>query len=397
MPRIITYSLRRGAQNSDEYYRVIARFTDDWTAHAVRVLKDVFISFRLFRQEAGLNDRSDAEYAFELLALGVLLREHGAEAARSPEWWTRAQSWLVEAQERWPLRLRSGRAQAESAVKKARGWLGWIGRRMRARRTNGDDAARLIAWLKANGDDAKADRLAQWQGFFEALGPSPAKQVVARCLALADDFAVESARALGPYTEQVERFLSETAPKYHHRYDADLVSRTRLEYHLGLLGTEVLSRAYRARFLSAKRKIVIVPPCMRAQPEEKCKAIETPFGAKCQACTPACRVHQITKLGEKRGFEVYIIPDELRGIGAEAGRAIEGLGLVGVACALTNWSGGWQADALGIPAQGVLLDYVGCKYHWDEEGIPTDTNLHKLEEVLGKEEQHEQKKTVVSI
>jgi len=26
---------------------------------------------------------------------------------------------------------------------------------------------------------------------------------------------------------------------------------------------------------------------------------------------------------------------------------------------------------------------VGCKYHWDEKGIPTDTNLHKLEEVLG--------------
>ena len=102
MPRIITYSLRRGAQNSDEYYRVIARFTDDWTAHAVRVLKDVFISFRLFRQEAGLNDRSDAEYAFELLALGVLLRERGAAAARSPGWWMRAHRWLVEAQDRWP-------------------------------------------------------------------------------------------------------------------------------------------------------------------------------------------------------------------------------------------------------------------------------------------------------
>ena len=378
MPRIITYSLRRGAQNSDEYYRVIARFADDWTVHAVRVLKDVVVSFRLFRQEAGSKipfrglaggPEADAERAFELLALGVLLREHGAEAARSPEWWTRAQSWLVEAQERWPLRLRSGRAQAESAVKKARGWLGWIGRRMGARRTNGDAS--------------KADRLAQWKGFFESLGPSPAQQIVARCLALADDFAAASARTLGPHTEQVEQFLSEAAPKYQRRYDAELVSRTRLEYHLGLLGTEVLSRAYRARFLSAKRKIVIVPPCMRAQPEEKCKAIETPFGAKCQACTPACRVHQITKLGEKRGFEVYIIPDELRGIGAEAGRAIEGLGLVGVACALTNWSGGWQADALGVPAQGVLLDYVGCKYHWDEKGIPTDTNLHKLEEVLG--------------
>jgi uncharacterized protein len=395
MPRIITYSLRRGAQNSDDYYRVIARFADEWSARAARATKDVTTSFRLFRQEGGLPDRSEAEYAFELLALGVLLREHGTEAARSPEWWTRAQSRLVKAQERWPLRLRSGQAQFEGVVKQVRGWLGWIGRRIRTRRADGDDVSRLIAWLNANGEDAKADRLSQWQDFFEGLGPSPARNIVARSLALADGFAAESARALGPYTVGVERFLSETAPKYHHRYDAEFVSRTRLEYHLGLLGTEVLSRAYRERFRRAKRKIVIVPPCMRAQPEEKCKAIATPLGAQCQHCTPACRVHQITKLGEKRGFEVTMIPDELRVFGAGVGGA--SLGVVGVSCALTNWSGGWEADAMGVPAQGLLLDYVGCKFHWDEKGIPTDTNLKKLEDMLGKEEQHEQKTTVIPV
>jgi hypothetical protein len=372
MSRIITYSLRRDAQNSDEYYRAIARFADEWAARAVRAMKDVVASFRLFRQEANLPDRSDAEYGFELLALGVLLREHGGEAARAPGWWVRAQSRLVEVQERWP--------RAESVVKKARGWLGWIGRRTSARRANGGDATRLIAWLRANGEDAKANRLSQWQDFLETLGAPAARHITARCLALADDFAAESSRALGPYTEQVEHFLSETAPKYRRRYDAELVSRTRLEYHLGMLGTEVLSRAYRARFLAAKRKIVIVPPCMRAQPEEKCKAVTTPLGARCQHCTPQCRVHQITKLGEKRGFEVYIIPDELRVFGSSAGGG--SLGVVGVACALTNWSGGWEADAMGVPAQGMLLDYVGCKYHWDEKGIPTDTNLKKLVDVI---------------
>ena len=107
----------------------------------------------------------------------------------------------------------------------------------------------------------------------------------------------------------------------------------------------------------------------------------TPFGAQCQHCTPTCRVHQITKLGEKRGFAVFIIPDELRVFGAGSG--LGDTGVVGVSCALTNWSGGWEADDMGIPAQGVLLDYVGCNYHWDEKGIPTDTNLRKLEEVVG--------------
>jgi hypothetical protein len=127
--------------------------------------------------------------------------------------------------------------------------------------------------------------------------------------------------------------------------------RARLEYHLGMLGTEILSRAYRQRFLATKRKVVILPPCMCA-PAEECKAIETPFGAKCQACTPACRVHQITKLGEKHGFGVTMIPDDVK---VFDGRGESGsIGLVGVSCALTNWNGGWEAGTLGIPAQEIL-------------------------------------------
>ncbi|MEK7786437.1 MAG: DUF116 domain-containing protein, partial [Chloroflexota bacterium] len=268
----------------------------------------------------------------------------------------------------------------ENVIKAWRGWAGWIGRRLDSGRESCEDVERLITWLKANDDTAHAKRLAQWQNYFASLSPHPARQAIAHSLALADSFAEASLGGLGKYTAGVESFLAESAPLYRRRYDAELVSRSRLEYHLGLLGAEVLSRAYRQRFLAAKRKIVIVPPCMRAQPEEKCKAIQTPFGAKCQACTPSCRVHQITKLGEKRGFEVYIIPDELRVFGSGAGDG--SLGVVGVACALTNWGGGWEADSMGIPAQGLLLDYVGCKYHWDEKGIPTDTNLRKLEEIV---------------
>jgi len=147
-----------------------------------------------------------------------------------------------------------------------------------------------------------------------------------------------------------------------------------------MLGTELLNRAYRQRFLATRRKMVIVPRCMCA-PAEKCKAIETPFGAKCQACTPACRVNQITKLGEKRGFGVTMIPDDVKVFGS--GTGAESIGLVGVSCALTNWNGGWDAGASGIPAQGLLLDYVGCKIHWDKEGIPTEANLKGLLEILG--------------
>ncbi|MBI3362715.1 MAG: DUF116 domain-containing protein [Chloroflexi bacterium] len=372
MPRIITYSLRLNGRTSDEYYRAIEKFADEWTSGVTVAMGGLIAGFRAWRRKSGQPDRTDAECAFELLALGVLLREHGVEAARMPDWSERALGCLVIAQHQRP--------SSASLFKTLRGWIGWLARRGSAWRARSDDVEHLMAWLRANGESARADRLTQWQEYFAAIGARPARTMIARCLALAAEFAAASALALGQYTEGVNRFLAEAAPKHRFRYDAEFSSRSRIEYHLGLLGTEVLSRAYRARFRSARRKIVIVPPCLRAQPEEKCKATETYFGAKCQACTPTCRVHQITKLGEKRGFDVFMIPDELRVF--KPGLGVGKVGVVGVSCALTNWSGGWEADTLGVAAQGVLLDYVGCKYHWDEKGIPTDTNLKKLEEVV---------------
>lgn len=60
------------------------------------------------------------------------------------------------------------------------------------------------------------------------------------------------------------------------------------------------------------------------------------------------------------------------------------MGVVGVSCVLTNWHGGWQLKAAGVPVQGVLLDYAGCRRHWDEYGLSTDVNLSKLRKVVGR-------------
>lgn len=372
MTRIITYSLRLDAADSDDYYRMISAFADSWLTQAKPEVLDLVTGFREFRQSRGEADRSDAEYMFELLALGVLIREHGREASRMPAWIERLLLGLVIVQDRYPW--------AERLTKSLRGLLGWLANQIPGGERDGDPVRCAIAWLGANDESAKEKRLGEWGAYFTHKGESFAEAAVSRCLDLADKFAKSNMAALGKSTENVERFLRDEAPRYRHRYDARLVSSTRLEYHLGMLGTEILNRAFRARFLETKRKMVILPPCMCA-PEKECKAVETPFGAKCQTCTPSCRVNQITKLGEKRGFSVTMIPDNVKVFGS--GKRTESIGLVGVSCALTNWNGGWDASALGIPAQGLLLDYVGCKFHWDKEGIPTDTNLKELQEIVG--------------
>lgn len=383
------YSLKTPGGSSDEYYRVIAAFADRWLEGAGACLARPVSGFLAYLGQ----ERSFAEAAFEMLALGVLLREHGAQALQFPlaPAWVLAR--LVEVQDCLPL------PSIEQPVKAVRAFV----RGLAAGDTVPDEAVdalpfgegaaavveRLVGWLRAQGDTAQADRLAQWAGFLSALEAQKAEAILACCLLLADDFAVESAAALGQYTAQVGQFLDEVQGSARWRYDTGLITRTRVEYHLGMLGTEILSRSFRERFLAMPRKIVVVPDCLcarspRVSPEggPECQAERTSLGGRCTGCTPGCRANGLTRLGEQRGFEVTILPDDMRGVGLAACSALEGVGVVGVACALTNWDAGWQVTGNGVPAQGVLLDYPGCKNHWSEEGTPTEVNVRRVLETV---------------
>jgi hypothetical protein len=344
-----------------------------------------------------------------MLALGVLLREHGSQALAFPQ----ASAWmlarLVETQDRLPLPV------VEKPVKAMRGLLQGLA----TADPRPDDPAltkpvdelpfrdgaagvvrRLVSWLEARGSTAQSARLAQWAEYLSGLDEQSAEAILARCLLLAEDFAADGQVVLGVYTRQVSEFVTCVNPGARWRYDAGLITRTPVEYHLGMLGTEILSRAYQARFQSMPRKIVVVPDCLCAhsrrvaapnaaatdgspETEGKCQAERTELGGRCQGCTPGCKVNGLSRLGEKHGFEVYILPDEMRGIGLSACSQLRGVGVVGVSCALTNWDAGWQVTSSGVPAQGVLLDFAGCNSHWSEQGETTDVNVKKLLEMVG--------------
>jgi hypothetical protein len=373
MPRIITYSLKPYTDNSDEYYQTITAFADAWNEKLKHKTAYILTGVREYHQKKGVPDRSDEEKAFELLALGVFLHEYGMQAHCVPNWSNKFLTILVAARNRWP--------KTEALYKILTGWVDGLASFLPGdRRKESYDFQELISWLKANGETIKAERFTQWYEYFQNSSNLSVQDAERICLALADDFDRDSQQTLGKYTEMVEQFLMTTVPRHRWKYDASLVSKTRLEYHLGMLGNEILNRIYRQRFLSTERKVVIVPPCMSA-PAIKCKASETYLGAKCNACTDSCRVNQITKLGEKHGFDVFIIPDDVKVF--NTGKGMGKIGVVGISCALTNWNGGWETEKLDIPAQGILLDYVGCKFHWDKDGFPTDTNFNRIQTVLG--------------
>lgn len=401
-----TYSLRVQGPNSDDYYRTIASFADQWLQEVRSGLARPVKDFMDFRSSQHGSEPSRAptpgfdEAAFEILVLGVQLRENGAQAlqlAPAPTW---VLARLVEAQDRLPI------PAMEKPIKAMRAIVQGL--------AAGDDAARdaaqpvvdevdykdgpagavrrLVEWLRAQGSSASANRLEDWAEYLSSLEAQQAEAVLARCLILAEDFAAQSEAALGQYTRQVDGFVScvqgDQGTRW--RYDSELITRTRVEYHLGMLGTEILTRVYRERFLATSRKIVVVPDCLCARSDrvaqrdaETCQAEWTDLGGRCQGCTPGCRVRALTHLGERHGFEVTILPDNLRGIGLGSCSRLKGVGVVGVSCALTNWDAGWLVNDAGVPAQGVLLDYAGCRSHWHEDGVSTDLNFKKLLETIG--------------
>jgi hypothetical protein len=241
----------------------------------------------------------------------------------------------------------------------------------------------LLASLEARGRFTReVARLRDWQRYLSRVSPSAASRVLSLAAACAQDFESEAERVLGHYTPNVEQFLADEWSAQV-RDDRALRGRRRVEYHLNMVGTEWLNQAFRSAFRAAPRKIIIAPPCMKAKSDDECKAQANEAGLQvCQNCTPDCRVNQLTRLGEKRGLVVYLIPDELVSLATPSSGSEQKMGVVGISCALTNAPGGWEAQSIGLPAQGLLLDYCGCSYHWDEAGFPTDTNFNKLLELL---------------
>ena len=376
---IITYSLRAGERTSDRYYQVISKLCDEVLDQAWRLTAEVLLPFQEWQKDPV---RTNNEAILELLSLGVYWRVyiHTAVTSRKPV--RRTMTWLVS------LRKRS--EFLKPGVDVLRGWMGlWLAPSQKSPTQpipiTQKNLVTLLDWLQASGDfSEEVKRLLGWRKFLATLSPHEFAVTIQKAIDLAGWFESHSREILGPYTRNVETFLSQVHPGYRWREDFIFTGRQPLEYHLSMLATEILNRGFRERFLEKDRKIVIVPPCMKAQSEEECLARTTPFGERCANCTPACRINQVTRLGEKVGFDVFIIPDELKVFSTDqkGSSILHSVGVLGISCPLTNASGGWEMKDLAVPAQGLLLDYCGCKWHWHKQGIPTDINFRQLLHLL---------------
>ena len=94
----------------------------------------------------------------------------------------------------------------------------------------------------------------------------------------------------------MDKFLKEKQHEHLFKEDVIFCGRKEVEYHLNMVGAEIMNRAFNNEFNERPRKALLLPGCMRIS-QEICKAEETKLGLRCTECLKNCNVHQLNRYG----------------------------------------------------------------------------------------------------
>ncbi|WP_278244951.1 DUF116 domain-containing protein [[Clostridium] dakarense] len=159
---------------------------------------------------------------------------------------------------------------------------------------------KLIDFLSATGEfKQEVKRLKIWKNYLANKPENEINDIIISSVNLREWFEVKSEEILGSYTKNVNEFHNENQKKYRWREDYIYCGRKRVEYHLNMVGAEIMNRAYREYFLETKEKRLLLPSCMKLNFDNNCKAIKTKDGYLCKECSKICKVKQYTELGKK--------------------------------------------------------------------------------------------------
>ncbi len=380
--KIITYTLRAGEKDASRYYRDAAGLADAVLEEGQQVAEPWIRKLKAFiQQHQPEAARTDEEYMLEMLTLGVLWLRYSDDGIVLNKISKEVLSGLVE------MRQKGGTLKPGADF--FRGILGTFVLYSEHRpelvaqlQFTVKNLANLMDWLTATGEFVQeVKRFENWLGYLRSIDEAEAADLIAEAVSFAMWFEEKSNAVLGRYTEGVEPFLADVGETRRWREDLIFCSRQRLEYHLNMVGAEIMNRAYRADFIRARSKAVLLPACIRKRLTGACQAREESGTLFCESCDPDCQVNKIKQIGGKKGYEIFIIPHESAAF--SEGNVEEGeLGIIGVACVTNLLAGGWKAKALGIAAQCVLLDYCGCRNHWDDEGFSTEIDMTQLCKIM---------------
>ncbi len=378
----VPYSIQNEQVNSNTYYSEIRGFCEEVLEKAEYSITPIVGEFIKYLRSYNLEDiRETEEYILELLSFGVLWHAYSQKALSIKI----APFVTLSKMAEW----RKKHQRLKPFIDLARGFL--ITLFLVREKSKLDFVViptleqidHVCKWFEATGEfREQALRFIRWRAFW---GTKAEEDLIKTFTGIYDFtiwFGKRAEEKLGGYTENVEPFLKNSRRRYKWHEDRIQCTRTRSEYHLNMVGAELMNRAFRDEFQSTGYKVVLVPGCMRAKPQNECEAVRLKEGLMCKGCTSSCNVNRLRAMGEKHNFAVYIIPHASDlSLWSPRKRRVS-CGVIASACVTTLVEGGWELKRYDIPAQCVLLDYCGCQKHWHSTGIPTKFNMSEFRRIL---------------
>jgi len=189
---------------------------------------------------------------------------------------------------------------------------------------------------------------------------------------------------LTPYISDVQGFID--------RLDTpDGLKKTSLRskppeiYIRNMLGVGVLSHIMRREFSAARRRIIVLPDCLKNYGEETCCKAELPDGTStCTQCNSDCIVFESVERFVNGNTSLVLEPEDMDGYFADLRREYGMVGIVGVACVLTMLSGFEKTLKHKHPTQGVFLNYSSCAHHWADPAYNTSYSLKRMARALNR-------------
>ncbi len=381
MSQIITYNLKAEG-SSINFYKELSIFTFQIIEEANIFFENFLADYKDYISKHSLEKlRSNEEYIFDLLLTGLLWDNYHFNALKSELLFTLLHKKLYNMRRKY---------------KSAKKWIDNIrcilATKFLEHSSNSEQTEvfntphfkRLIRWLAATGEyQEEVERLKLLCTWIEQLPESISIRYLSEIHAFAKLFTKQSETVLGKYTFNANAFIENNLEKYKERKDYIFCGKKQVEYHLNMVGSELMNISFSRDFHSTEEKALLLPECMRLHLNDSCKAKQAGLDKICSDCSSDCNVYKYKKLGEELGFTVHIIPHSNDfSCWLESFAAGKNVGVIGVTCILNLIQGGLELKKLNVPAQCVFLDYCSCNTHRNKNGFSTDICKEKLISIL---------------
>lgn len=370
------YSLLEETKScSDEFYDNLNKAALEMVSYFIEKDKSFIDDFMTYIKDKRLEKlRSFNEYAIEFLMIGVFLKDYYENASAFKN------KLLLPFQYYNYKRIKNiNENKSYEKIDKRRGKL--INKYLLKKKKSEisysmEDLFILRKWLIASNEfNEEVKRLNNWIEYLFDKDDRYIMKLLKKCEKACKHMSEIGSINLEKYIKDVPEYLKEENSKISLKEDAILKRKGKYEYYFNLISAEIMNMEYRDRYNNCVNKFIFLPGCLRKSQKE-CKAKNTSKGLMCIHCNKECNVNKITKFVSDKNICVYIIPHE-SSLASLVNKGEE-KAVIGIACILNLMSGGWKAVRIGYIPQCVIIDYPGCKAHWQKEDIMTSVNFNKL-------------------